>query len=180
MFSNHHYKRNVLRSSLHNYHIDDKYDHHWAAMKDPLGIQSYTKVFSNHRTTVLSTYSLYFLLKIFYCIRIVRWDWLAKNLVFVWGPQKSINHSIHFYFSNEFSTFIKMARHTVSAPKTPITEFLVSPHDGKNMPILSTVRVPYSDNNCWVFSKKNKTRLKIRPKKEEICNWAITRPDRLE
>ena len=41
-----------------------------------------------------------------------------------------------------------MARHTVSAPKTPITEFLVSPHDGKNMPILSTVRVPYSDNNC--------------------------------
>ena len=95
----------------------------------------------------------------------VRWDWLAKILVFVWGPQKSKNHSIHFYVSDEFSTFIKMARHTVSAPKTPITEFLVSPHDGKNMPILSTVTVPYSDNNCWVFSKKNKTRLKIRPKK---------------
>ena len=129
-------------------------------------------------------YSLYLLLKIFYCVWIVRWDWDAKILVFVWGPQKSKNHSIHFYVSDEFSTFIKMARHTVSAPKTPITEFLVSPHDGKNMPILSTVRVPYSDNNCWVFSKK-KTKQDWKSAQrsgclEEICNWAITRPDWLE
>ena len=62
-----------------------------------------------------------------------------------------------------------MARHTVSAPKTPITEFLVSPHDGKNMPILSTVRVPYSDNNCWVFSKKKQNKTENPPK--EAVAW---------
>ena len=144
MFSNHHHKRNVLRSSLHNYHIDDKYDHQWWFI---IGLQCRTL----WRFRVIRKCSAIIELQYLQSLP-VRWDWLAKILVFVWGPQKSINHSIHFYFSNEFSTFIKMARHTVSAPKTPITEFLVSPHDGKNMPILSTVRVPYSDNNCWVFS----------------------------